>query len=51
MLVEARFLGDLKVGDTLCKRTGKWVGQILKWTVKWGKASGDRIKVEASFQN
>ena len=31
-------LGGLKVGDKLCKRTGKWVGQILKWTVKWGKA-------------
>ena len=46
-------LGGLKVGDKLCKRTGKWVGQILKWTVKWGEgeALGDDSKVQTSLQD
>ena len=47
-----KFLGGLKVGDKLCKRTGNWVGQIIKWTVKCGgKALGDDSNVQTSFQD
>ena len=40
------------MGDKLCKRTGKWVGHIIKWTVKWGGgALGDDSNVQTSFQD